>query len=99
LHSKGVTLYYALALGGGEELAQRSWNYLNDSLRLQRQQQVEQSLDQSAATHTVAERSEGPRHSLSQRAVAHQASTRTAGSSSCCGKRRGSRRVIVAYES
>ena len=34
MHSKGVTLYYALALGGGEELAQRSWNYLNDSLRL-----------------------------------------------------------------
>ncbi len=67
--------------------------------RPQRQQQVEQPLDQSAATHTVAERSEGPRHSLSQRAVAHQASTRTASSSSCCGKRRGSRRVIVAYES
>ena len=99
MHSKGVTLYYALALGGGEELAQRSWNFLNDSLRLQRQQQVEQSLDQSAATHTVAERSEGPRHSLSQRAVAHQASTCTACSCSCCGELRGGSHVLVAYES
>jgi hypothetical protein len=64
-----------------------------------RQQQVEQPLIQSAASHTVAELSEGPRHSLSQRAAAHQASTRTACSSSCCREWRGSRRVIVAYAS
>ena len=33
-HPHKFILYYVLALGGSESLAQRSWNYLNDSLRL-----------------------------------------------------------------
>ena len=89
--------------GGGVSVwraqAHRESHVVSAGDRSPRQQQVEQPLIQSSATHTVAELSKGPRHGVSRRAAAHQASTRSAGSSSCCGERRGSRRVIVAYES